>query len=54
MNPDPYHTGRESLKFAERKLERPIIPLVLALSMEPRAEQQMRALGMKYGVRSVL
>jgi len=44
----------KKVKFAERKLERPVIPLVIALSMEPRTEQQMRALGMKYRVRSVM
>jgi hypothetical protein len=44
----------KKVKFAERKLERQVIPLVIALSMEPRAEQQMRALGIKYRVRAVM
>jgi hypothetical protein len=42
------------VKFAERKLERQVVPLVIALSMEPRAEQQMRELGIKYRVRAVM
>jgi hypothetical protein len=42
------------IKFAARQLARQVIPLVIALSMEPRAEQQMRALGIKYRVRSVI
>ena len=44
----------KKVKFAASKLERQIIPLVIALSMEPRAEQQMRALGIKYRVRAVM
>jgi hypothetical protein len=42
------------IKFAARQLARQVIPLVIALSMEPRAEQQMRELGIKYRVRSVI
>jgi hypothetical protein len=42
------------IKFAARQLARQVIPLVIALSMEPRAEQQMQALGIKYRVRSVI
>jgi hypothetical protein len=44
----------KKIKFAERQLARQVIPLVIALSMEPRAEQQMRDLGIKYRVRAVL
>jgi hypothetical protein len=44
----------KKIKFAERQLARQVIPLVIALSMEPRAEQQMRELGIKYRVRAVL
>ena len=44
----------KKVKFAASKLERPINPLVIALSMEPRAEQQMRQLGIKYRVRAVM
>jgi hypothetical protein len=42
------------IKFAARQLARQVVPLVIALSMEPRAEQQMRELGIKYRVRSVV
>jgi hypothetical protein len=42
------------IKFAARQLARQVTPLVIALSMEPRAEQQMRELGIKYRVRSVI
>jgi hypothetical protein len=42
------------IRFAARQLARQVIPLVIALSMEPRAEQQMRELGIKYRVRSVV
>ena len=42
------------IKFAARQLARQVIPLVIALSMEPKAEQQMRELGIKYRVRSVV
>ena len=44
----------KKIKFAERQLARQVIPLVIALSMEPRAEQQMRDLGIKYRVRAVM
>jgi hypothetical protein len=44
----------KKVKFAERKLERQVVPLVIALSMEPRAEQLMRELGIKYRVRAVM
>jgi hypothetical protein len=44
----------KKVKFAERKLAQQVVPLVIALSMEPRAEQQMRELGIKYRVRAVM
>jgi hypothetical protein len=44
----------KTVKFAESRLGRQIIPLVIALSMEPRAEQLMRELAMKYRVRAVM
>jgi hypothetical protein len=42
------------VKFAEGKLGRTVIPLVIALIMESKAEQQMKALGVKYHVRAVV
>jgi hypothetical protein len=44
----------QKVKFAEGKLGRPVIPLVIALSMETRAEQKMKELGVRYRVRSVV
>jgi hypothetical protein len=44
----------KKIKFAERQLARQVVPLVIALSMEPRAEQQMRDLGINYRVRAVM
>jgi hypothetical protein len=40
----------QKVRFAEKKLGRPVIPLVIALSMDPRAEQRMRELGVRYRV----
>jgi hypothetical protein len=40
----------KKVKFAEGKLGRPIIPLVLALSLAPRAEQKLQELGIQYRV----
>jgi hypothetical protein len=42
------------VKFAEVQLGRTVIPLVIALSMDARAEQQMQTLGVKYHVRAVM
>jgi hypothetical protein len=42
------------VSFAEGKLGRQVTPLIIALSMEPRAERQMRELGIKYRVRAVV
>jgi hypothetical protein len=42
------------VKFAEVKLGRSLIPLVIALSMASNAEQQMKTLGIKYRVRAVI
>ena len=44
----------KKVKFAAGKLERQVIPLVIALSMEPGAEQHLRELGIKYRVRAVM
>jgi len=44
----------KKVKFAAGKLERQVTPLIIALSMEPRAEQHMRELGIKYRVRAVM
>ena len=40
----------QKIKFAEGKLGRTVIPLILALSMDPRAEQKMRELDIRYRV----
>ena len=40
----------KKIKFAEERLGRTAIPLILALSMDPRAEQKMRELDIRYRV----
>jgi hypothetical protein len=47
-------TFYRKVKFAEGRLGQQVIPLMIAMSMEPRAEQQLRALGVKYRVRAVM
>jgi hypothetical protein len=42
------------VKFAEGKLGRQVTPLILALSMDSRAEQKMKELGVQYRVRAVV
>jgi len=44
----------KKVQFAREKLGREIIPLVIALSMDSRAEQQMRNLGVRYRVRATV
>jgi hypothetical protein len=41
----------QKVRFAETKLGRQVTPLIIALSMERGAEQQMRRLGVKYRIR---
>ena len=53
LKPSDVLTFYQKVRFAEAKLRRQVIPLIIALSMEPRAEQQMQQLGVKYRVRSV-
>lgn len=38
------------VKFAEQKLERAVIPLILALSAGANAEQRMNELGIRYRI----
>ena len=54
LKPSDVLTFYQKVRFAEAKLRRQVIPLIIALSMEPRAEQQMQQLGVKYRVRSVI
>jgi hypothetical protein len=42
------------VRFAESRLGRSITPLIIALSMEARAEQTMRELGVQYRIRAVM
>lgn len=42
------------VKYAEGKLGRPVIPMIIALSMVSNAERTMRELGVQYHVRSVV
>jgi hypothetical protein len=54
LKPNDVLIFNKKVKFAASKLARQIVPLVIALSMEPRAEQHMRELGIKYRVRAVM
>jgi hypothetical protein len=54
LKPSDVLTFYQKVRFAEEQLRRQVIPLLIALSMEPRAEQQMQQLGVKYRVRSVI
>jgi hypothetical protein len=54
LKPSDVLTFHQKVRFAEAKLHRQFIPLIIALSMEPRAEQHMQQLGVKYRVRSVI
>lgn len=47
----PFH---RKISFAQSKLGRQVTPLIIALSMEPRAEHLMRERGIQYRVRSVV
>ncbi|MCS6926574.1 MAG: DUF3782 domain-containing protein [Candidatus Binatia bacterium] len=38
------------VEFAREKMGRPFIPLIIALSMDPKAELQMQALGIHYRI----
>jgi hypothetical protein len=42
------------VQFARKKLGREIIPLILALSMDAKAEESMRSLGIRYRVRAAV
>jgi hypothetical protein len=44
----------QKVRFAETKLGRQVTPLIIALSMERGAEQQMRRLGVKYRIRAIV
>ena len=47
----PFHL---KVQFARKKLGREVIPLILALSMDARAEESMRSLGIRYRVRATV
>lgn len=47
-------TFHRKVRFAEGKPGRPVIPLIIALSMAPGAERMMRELKVRYRVRSVV
>jgi hypothetical protein len=44
----------QKVRFAETKLGRQVTPLIIALSMERGAEQQMRRLGVQYRIRAIV
>ncbi|MEW6367179.1 MAG: hypothetical protein AB1714_21320 [Acidobacteriota bacterium] len=44
----------QKVKFAERRLGRTLTPLIIALSMEPKASQLIRELGIRHRIRATL
>ena len=54
LKPNDVLMFRRKVQFAEGRLGRQVIPLVLALSMESRAERTLRELGIQYRVRAVV
>jgi hypothetical protein len=54
LKPNDVLVFHRKAAFAEARLGRPVTRLVLALSMEPGAEDLLRRLGIRYRVRAVL
>ena len=54
LKPNDVLMFRRKVQFAEGRLGRQVTPLILALSMESRAEQTLREFGIQYRVRAVV
>lgn len=54
LKPNDVLVFHRKAAFAEARLGRPVTRLVLALSMEPGAEDLLRRLGIRYRIRAVL
>jgi len=54
LKPSDVLSFHQKVQFARKKLGREVIPLILALSMDARAEESMRSLGIRYRVRATV
>jgi hypothetical protein len=54
LKPSDVLMFHKKVQFAKEKLGREVIPLILALSMDPSAEPQMRNLDIRYRVRATV
>jgi hypothetical protein len=54
LKPSDVLSFHQKVQFARKKLGREVIPLILSLSMDARAEESMRSLGIRYRVRATV
>jgi hypothetical protein len=54
LKPSDVLSFHQKVQFARKKLGREVIPLILALSMDARAEESMRSLDIRYRVRATV
>jgi hypothetical protein len=54
LKPSDVLSFQQKVQFARKKLGREVIPLILALSMDAKAEESMRSLGIRYRVRATV
>jgi hypothetical protein len=54
LKPSDVLSFHQKVQFARKKLGREVIPLILALSMDAKAEESMRSLGIHYRVRATV
>jgi hypothetical protein len=54
LKPSDVLSFHQKAQFAREKLGREVIPLILALSMDAKAEESMRSLGIRYRVRATV
>jgi hypothetical protein len=54
LKPSDVLSFHQKVQFARKKLGREVIPLILALSMDAKAEESMRSLGIGYRVRATV
>ena len=54
LKPSDVLSFHQKVQFARQKLGREVIPFILALSMDAKAEESMRRLGIRYRVRATV
>ena len=54
LKPSDVLSFHQKVQFARQKLGREVIPFILALSMDTKAEESMRRLGIRYRVRATV